>query len=430
MSEPNGGLSQEEVPEAVVAGRHGFQIVWLVPIIAALVALALLYATFERRGKSIEITFADASGVDAGKTTVRYRDVVIGTVEEVRLSKDFSHIIVKAQIDENGERLLVGETSFWIERPRIGPKGISGLTTIVSGAYIAVDPGKLGGPLKRSFEGLADPPDLLKNDKGLHLTLTSMAGTLGLSQGSPVIYKGIRVGQVTSLKLGKPNTGATIQISIKPAYADRVHSHTHFWNSSGVDISASLQGIDVDIASIATALTGGVSFDTLGEVGKPAVLGDQFTLFDHEKDASREYRESRGLHILLRTPRLESVTDGDSILYRGAVVGRVLSHDLDENGRDILLRVQIDSRYATLVRENSVFWNASGIHSDLGFTGLHVQVSSLEALIKGAVAFATPDKPGKAVEAGALFDLAKESKGRWLKWSPLISLPPGETTAP
>ncbi|MDE0886930.1 MAG: MlaD family protein [Myxococcota bacterium] len=430
MSKPTGGVPQEELPEAVVAGRHGFQIVWLVPIIAALVALALLYVTFERQGKSIEVTFADASGVDAGKTTIRYRDVVIGTVEEVRLSKDFSHIIVKAQIDENGERLLVGGTSFWIERPRIGPKGISGLTTIVSGAYIAVDPGKLGGSLKRNFQGLADPPDLLKNDKGLHLGLTSVAGTLGLSQGSPLIHKGIRVGQVTSLKLGKPNTGATIQISVKPAYADRIHSHTRFWNSSGVDINAGLQGINVDIASISTILTGAISFDTLGEVGEPAAPGDQFTLFKDKKDANHQYRESRGLHILLRTPRLESVADGDSILYRGASVGRVLSHYLDENGRDVLLRVQIDSRYATLVRENSVFWNASGIHSDLGFTGLHVQVSSLEALIKGAVAFATPDKPGKAAETGALFDLANESKGRWLKWSPLISLPPSERAAP
>ena len=390
MNETTSQKPEESIPEAVVVRRRGLSPVWLVPIIAAGVAASLLYTTFERRGKTVEISFSEASGVDAGKTRVRYRDVFIGTVSEVRLSDDFTHTVIEAQINENGERLLVEGTRFWVERPRIGPQGISGLTTLVSGAYIALDPGTLGGVLKRKYQGLSDPPQMLKGDKGLHLNLNSPSGSGGLTQMSPVLHEGIQVGRITGLDLAKEAPGVNIRISVDAKYADRVHANTHFWNASGIDAHAGFSGIDVEIASLETVLSGAIEFATLGSGGRPVETGHSYQVFKNRQDAFHRYQESLGLQIFVRTDQLGSIANGDGVLYRGVKVGKVLGHELEDNAQHILLRLQVDARYAPLVRTNSVFWNASGISSDLGLTGLHVHTSSLESMLQGAISFATP----------------------------------------
>ena len=130
----------------------------------------------------------------------------------------------------------------------------------------------------------------------------------------------------------------------------------------------------------------------------------------------------------MRAPRLASLADGDSVLYRGVEVGRVLGHELEDDSRHVRLRVQIEPRYAPLVRSNSVFWNASGISSDIGLTGVHIHVSSLEALLKGAISLATPDPPGPLAEPEAEFELEPKSKKKWLEWAPNIALAPDQGT--
>ena len=424
MSDLEPNPTQDEIPEAVVVESRGLSWIWLVPLVAALVAGSLLYDTFERDGETIEISFGEASGVEAGKTKVRYRDVTIGTVNAVRLSGDLTHTVVEAQIDRSGDRVLVEGTRFWVERPRIGPQGISGLTTLVSGAYIALDPGTLGGKPKYQFEGLPDPPQVLKDDTGLHLVLRSKAGAAGLIYGSPVLHQGIEVGRVTGLDLDRTGSDVEIRISIKAVYAARVHRNTHFWNESGVDAHAGFDGIEVDIASLETVLTGAIAFTTPGPPGRKVKNGQEYGLFDNRVAALKSHADSLGLHVSLLTSRLGSVADGDPILYRGIAVGRVLSHELEEGSRQVVLRLQIDSHYAPLVRSNSVFWNASGIDSDFGLTGLHVHVASLKSLLSGAIEFATPDPPGHEAEPGTRFKLASKRKDKWTKWSPELPLKP------
>ena len=429
MSDLENDPTQEEIPEAIVVESRGLSWIWAVPVVAALVAGSLLYDTFERDGKTIEISFEEASGLAAGKTEVRYREVTIGTVKTVRLSDDLTHTVVEAQIDRSGERVLVEGTRFWVERPRIGPQGISGLTTLVSGAYIALDPGTLGGPPKHQFEGLSDPPEQLKDDKGLHLVLRSKSGAAGLIYGSPVLHEGLEVGRITGLDLARSGPGIEVRVSIKEAYAGRVHDHTRFWNESGVDAHAGFDGIEVDIASLETVLTGAIVFSTPGEPGERARNGHAYRLFDNRTAALKDHADSLGLHVSLLTDQLGSVAEGDPILYRGVAVGRVLGHELEEGSQRVVLRLQIDAHYAPLVRSNSVFWNASGIDSDFGLTGLHVHVASLKSLLSGAIEFATPDPPGPEAGDGMRFELASKRKDKWTKWSPEIRLPPeqGET---
>ena len=422
MSDQTPAPPERDIPEAVVEPGRGVSTIWFVPLIAAAVALSLLYKAIESRGESFKIYFETASGVEAGKTTVRYRDVVVGTVEGVRLSHDLTQTVVEARINPSAESVLVEGTRFWVERPRIGPHGISGLTTLVSGAYIALDPGPTTGKPLKHFKGLVDPPQNLRDDKGLRLTLTSPHSGRSLNYGAPVLLEGIPVGHITGVELPKKGSGVEVEISIEATHTDRVHENTRFWNASGVDIHAGLSGIDVRTGSIESVLAGGIGMATPGRTGKQAAQGQRFSLFESREAALRHYQESLGLHITVTTKHLGSVADGDPILYRGETVGRVLSHELASDARHILIQLQIDDRYAPLVRNNSVFWNASGATADLGFTGLHLHVSSLESLLEGAIAFATPDPPGPPAKTGALFELAPEGKDKWRKWSPKLPM--------
>jgi paraquat-inducible protein B len=191
-----------------------------------------------------------------------------------------------------------------------------------------------------------------------------------------------------------------------------------------VDAHAGFDGIDVNIASLETVLTGAVAFATPGAHGRKAKNGQEYALFDNRVAALKSHADSLGLHVNLLTHRLGSVADGDPILYRGVEVGRILGHELEEGSRRVILHLQIDSHYAPLVRRNSVFWNASGIDSDFGLTGLHVHVASLKSLLEGAIAFATPDPPGAEAEPGTRFELASKRKDKWMKWSPDLPLEP------
>lgn len=422
MTEREAERSAEEIPEAVVESGHGFSAIWLVPLVAIVIAGSLLFQDLRDRGEVVEVSFGTAEGVEAGTTTVRYRDVVVGTVQTVRLSDDLSHIVIVARMTRDANQVLVEGTRFWVERPRIGPHGISGLTTIVSGAYLALDPGDPKAKKKSAFVGLTEPPQNLRGEAGLRVSLTSEQPVRGLSYGASVLLEGIDVGRVTRLDLRKKGEGVDIEITIDEVYQDRVHANTRFWNISGVEMTAGLHGIDFEAASLESVLAGGISFGTPGPARGAAKDGDRFVLFSDRKAAFREYEQSLGLQIAVRARDLGSIADGDAVLYRGIPVGRVLRSELAGDARHVLVHLQIDSPFAPLVRTNSVFWNASGASADLGLTGLHLHMDSLESVLAGAVEFATPNDPGSLAERGAVFKLAAEAKDAWLRWSPEIPI--------
>ena len=199
----------------------------------------------------------------------------------------------------------------------------------------------------------------------------------------------------------------------------------------GVQASASLaRGFEFHMESVRALLAGGVAFDTPEPSGMPAKDEARFELYSTHAAARRALAEQSGLHVVVETPELGGISQGDPVLYRETRVGDVLSSALHPDGRSVGIRLRIDQPYAALVRTNTRFWNASGVSADLGLTGLHVHTESLAALMAGGIALATPDAPGAPAADGSVFRLYPKAEDKWHRWSPRIWMGPGPDPNP
>ncbi len=254
-----GQVEQDEVPEVAVAERRGISIVWLIPLVAAAIAIWLAYTTLSEKGPTITITFKTAEGLEAGKTRVKYKDVEVGLVESAKLSDDLSHIVVTASMDKSIAGHVTEGAQFWIVRPRIGISGVSGLSTLLSGVYVEMQPGE-GAPSK-SFTGLEEPPPIASDVPGTRYLLhADRLGSIG--RGSAVYYRDVVVGQVLSYALADDQRGLDLQIFVSAPHDKLVRSDSRFWSASGVDVSVGANGVNVQMQSLQALLAGGIAFDT------------------------------------------------------------------------------------------------------------------------------------------------------------------------
>jgi paraquat-inducible protein B len=294
--------------------QHRFSLVWLIPLVAALVAGYLGWRTLSERGPLITITFNTGSGLTAGQTTVQNKAVAIGTVERVRLAPDMSHVIVSVRMNAESTEKLTDHAAFWVVRPRLTAGSISGLETVISGAYIEFDPGEPGGKPQRQFAGLEQPPGVRAGEPGRNFTL--MARRLGsLSPGAPVFYRDIPVGEVLSHDRPGFSGPIAVRVFIRKPFDDYVRQDSHFWNVSGLSVGLGPQGVHVEIASLQAVLSGGVAFDTPngGKNSPPASENAKFELFTDYQSAA-----AAGLHEHI--PFVAYTTDSVAGLGRGSPV--------------------------------------------------------------------------------------------------------------
>lgn len=270
----------EELPKAKVKIRRWiFPVVWVVPVIAAIVAGYVVYDRVREFGPRITIRFKDASGLKTGLTEIKYRGVVIGQVTAIELSEDQQHVLVKARLRRSGASIAREGSVFWIVRPEVGIGGnITGLGTVLTGPVIGVLPGT--GKAKSEFIGLESSPVALEH-KGLKIVLRSSA--LGsLRPNSAVNYRGIEVGAVQDTQLSRDATAVDIHVFIKQRYAHLVRNGSKFWNVSGLDISVGLfRGVEINMESLRSLVAGGIAFATPNDPqDKPARNGTVFPLHD------------------------------------------------------------------------------------------------------------------------------------------------------
>jgi paraquat-inducible protein B len=315
--------------------RRGMpSLVWLVPIVAALIGIALVVRAALSAGVNLELTFKSAEGLQAGQTELRYKDVVVGTVRTISLSDDLQSVVVSVELDRKASNLAVDDSRFWVVRPRIDTGGISGLGTLVSGVYIAVDVGKSQEP-RREFVGLETAPAVTSDSVGTSFVLRSTSlGSLGV--GSPVYFRRIQVGRVGAHTLNEDGHGVTLQVFVDAPYDRFVTADTRFWNASGVDLSLGAGGLQVNTESLASVLAGGVAFHSPTD-GDPAPKGTEYWLHD---DRASALAPPSGRPVRVRMRFGESIRGlavGAPVDFHGVEFGTVESVELeyDDDKREL-----------------------------------------------------------------------------------------------
>ena len=326
QSLPGGG----ELPQPVVKRRRfNASLIWLVPALAALVGLSLVINNRLQAGPQITISFQSAEGLDPGKTPVKYKNVVIGRVNSIRLSSDRSHVLVKVALEKSAESFATQGTRFWVVRPRIGLGGVSGIDTLLSGAFIGVDGGDSSTP-EDEFKGLEIPPSVNHGAPGRSFVLHS--DDLGsLDIGSPVYYRRIQVGRVVSYQLDKDGKGVSLQIFVDGPNDKFVTTETRFWNASGVDVSIDANGLKLNTQSLATVLAGGVAFqDPRGPHDSTPAAGDaSYQLFGDQTSAMAP-PDGVSHYIRMRFEQsARGLAVGAPVEFLGINIGKVVSVNLD-----------------------------------------------------------------------------------------------------
>jgi len=328
--QPSSNRHQFPMPHVTRKPKRNLAWVWLIPILSALIGLSLVYHAWSQKGPTITISFKSASGLEVGKTQIKYRDVVVGLVKDIRLSDERDKVIVEAELSKDAQGLAHTGTQFWVVKPRVGAGGISGLSTLVSGSYIEAD---TDTPVnqkvnKTSFVGLETPPPIQSDRPGTRFTLQSTnMGSLG--PGSPVYFRRIQVGSVTDYRLDEGGKFVDIQVFIDAPYDKYVTMSTRFWDASGVTVNLGSGGVEIHTESLAAILAGGVAFDSFGsQTIQPA--GDyRFRLYASQKAAEAV---PRGIAVPI-TMRFNQSTRGLAkgalIDFKGTEIGIVEEVQLD-----------------------------------------------------------------------------------------------------
>ena len=330
MPESSSPIGSLPLPRVSRKPKRNLAWVWLIPIVAALIGLSIIWNSVSKQGPKISIVFESASGLEVGKTQIRYRDVVIGMVKAIRLSPKRDSVIVDAELSKDAAGLAHSGTSFWIVKPRVGLGGVSGLSTLLSGVYIETDTtDALSSKSDQTeFVGLEQPPPITSDRPGTKFKLRAPdLGSLGA--GSPIFYRRIQVGMVTSFKLDSVGKFVDMDIFIDAPYDKYVNQSTRFWNESGIDVTLSSEGVQVNTQSLVSLIAGGISFASFGRSEEAVKPSEVFKLFDTRRAAElvpegiavpiemRFEQPSRGLKV------------GATVEFQGVDIGIVSAVDLD-----------------------------------------------------------------------------------------------------
>jgi paraquat-inducible protein B len=325
-------MTEEREVEARVQKRRWFAWVWVVPIVAAAIVIWLASRALADRGPMITIEFKAAEGLLAGQTKIQHRDVDVGSVESVELTKDMLRVVVRARMTRQAVPFLNENTRFYVVAPHVGVGGISGLSTIVSGSYIEMYPGP-SGKSQRDFVALDEPPILPPDAHGRFFTLEST--DLGsLTRGSPISYHGVSVGEVEGYLLADNGSHVTVTAFVRSPWDALVHPETRFWNAGGVDVTLGAQGIRVRANSWQQLLSGGIAFETSTEVltKEPSPPNADFPLYDNRQSALRAPRGPEIVYVADFLGNQRGVEPGISVELDGDEVGEVKEAHLRYDG--------------------------------------------------------------------------------------------------
>ncbi|EKO3945461.1 MCE family protein [Vibrio fluvialis] len=366
-----------------VRRNKGISPLWILPILTMILAGWLVVKAIHDAGDRIQIYFSDAQGLVTGRTTIRYQGLEVGMVRDIKLSSDLNSIYVEADVYPEATRLLSADTRFWLVKPTASLSGVSGLDALVSGNYIAIQPGS-------NIDGQSDhpdeyhaldsaPSDLLANSG---LTISLKASDLGgISIGSQIVYKKIPIGEVYSYQLDESAKSVIIQASIKNEYRHIITSESRFWNVSGVGTTVGFDGIDVRLESLSALIGGSIAVDS-PDGGEPVEQNTQFRLYRDLKTAGR------GIPVKIDLPDNNNINpSGAPIIYRGIEIGQITNLQL--NNDKIVASAAVQPAFSDLLNSGSHFVLEE---AKVSLTG----VENLANLVKGNFLTLVPGEGDRA----------------------------------
>lgn len=396
-------------PKAVVVPSRPERLttkLWWVVLAAIVLATVLVGSSLRARGLNITIRFAEGHGLKPGDV-LKHRGIAIGEVAQVTLKPDLSGVIVTVQLDPKAADVARRGSQFWIERPRVSLSRVSGLETVVGAKYLGVLPGPETEPPLFDFEGIETPPTL-SEPEFVEIVIRFSEGH-GLQVGDTVRHRGIVVGEVISVDLNHELSAVAVRVRLSGEAHHLAREGTQFWVERPRLSVTEVRGLETLVGGRYIAVSPGP------ERAKP------LEVFEGLDVAPVAELPAGALEIVLHSPQRWGVDRGVPVTYRGLRVGQVLSVGLSSDGTSIEARAYIESRFRSLVRQNSVFWSTSGIDVNLGFTGLQLTADTLATIAQGGLAFATPEPPGPQANTGQRFAFVKTPQDDWLTWRPHIS---------
>ncbi|MCU5775059.1 intermembrane transport protein PqiB [Erwiniaceae bacterium BAC15a-03b] len=297
--------------------------VWIIPIVTILIGAWILFYHFSHQGPEVTLITTNAEGIEGGKTAIKSRSVNVGVVESAVLSDDLKHVEIKARLNSGMEKLLHGDSAFWVVKPQIGSEGVTGLGTLLSGAYIELQPGNQGEQPER-YDLLDAPPLAPPDAKGIRITLDSnKAGQL--NAGDPVLFRGYRVGSVETSKFDADKRAMRYQLFIAAPYDRLITSNVRFWKDSGIAVDMSASGMRVEMGSLTTLFSGGVSFDIPDgrELGVPAENNAEYQLFDDQRSIQDSLYTDHVDFVMFFSDSIRGLQPGAPVEFRGIRLGTV-----------------------------------------------------------------------------------------------------------
>ncbi|MFV0575139.1 MAG: intermembrane transport protein PqiB [Vibrio sp.] len=338
-----------EPKQAKVSPIKQLSIIWLIPIITVLIGAWMIYDYVSHQGPEITLHLKSADGIEAGKTQIKSRNVKLGTITHITLSDDFQSIIAKAQMTPEADDMLKTDTRFWMVKPRIGRGGVSGLETLLSGAYISLEPGTEEEPAY-TFDILDTPPVAPQSAKGLRLVLTRKSSG-NLEVGDPVLYEGFTVGRIEKVSFEPEDKMAHYQLFIMEPFDKLVRTESKFWINSGMKMQLNTKGFNLEIGSVESLLSGGISFHIPKDQDEGAPVTQElakFELFDSEELADQSVFSHYSEFVMLFDESVRGLDVGAPVEYRGIPIGYVakvplrlgsMSDQLSQRKIPVLIRI-------------------------------------------------------------------------------------------
>ncbi|MFS1982873.1 paraquat-inducible protein B [Vibrio breoganii] len=347
MTEQN----QSSLPTPKVKRSTGLSPLWALPIVALLLGGWLMYKSVSEAGQQVRIHFANAQGLIAGRTTIRFQGLEVGMVRKLELAEDLNGIYVDAELYRDALQLLGEDTQFWLVKPTASLSGVSGLDALVSGNYIAIQSASKGfNTPPKTFAALSKAPQDLHSASSEGLRLTLRSKDLGsVNVGSKILFRKIPIGEVYSFSLDEDGKSVVLRAYIDEEYDHIITSESRFWNVSGINAKVGFDGVDVRVESLAALIGGGIAVDSPAQ-GSRVESDTEFRLYPDLATAGR------GIPIKITLPDDNNINPtGAPLVYRGIEIGQITNVQLSKDRQDIIAQATVEPAYHDLLNSGSQF---------------------------------------------------------------------------